>query len=105
MVCFFKTNIPILGNFSRVLSLLGWYIFWPFNIFCGHLLNFVAIWYILWRLGIFYGHLVCFSRFGMMYQGKSGNPDCNDKWSEPLPWVSFLKVARHYLCAYGKVRD
>jgi hypothetical protein len=35
----------------------------------------------LWRvlyvkdIGIFYGHLVYFSRFGMLYPEKSGNPD------------------------------
>jgi hypothetical protein len=30
-----------------------WYILWPFAIFCGHLVYFVAIWYILWLFGIF----------------------------------------------------
>jgi hypothetical protein len=34
----------------------------------------MAIWYILWPFGIFYGYLVYFSRFGMLYQEKSGNP-------------------------------
>jgi hypothetical protein len=38
-----------------------WYILW------------VAIWYILWPYGIFYGHLKNFSRFGMLYQEKSGS--------------------------------
>jgi hypothetical protein len=35
----------------------------------------VAIWYILWPFGTFYNCLVHFSRFGMLYQEKSGNPD------------------------------
>jgi hypothetical protein len=47
---------------------------WPFGIFCGHVVYFVAIWYILWPFGIFCGHLVYFSRFGMLYQEKSGSP-------------------------------
>jgi hypothetical protein len=28
----------------------------------------------LWPFGIFYGYFVCFSRFGMLYQEKFGNP-------------------------------
>jgi hypothetical protein len=28
----------------------------------------------LWAFGIFYRHLIYFSRFGMLYQEKSGNP-------------------------------
>jgi hypothetical protein len=35
---------------------------------------FMAIWYILWPFGMSYGYLVYFSRFGMLYQEKSGNP-------------------------------
>jgi hypothetical protein len=38
------------------------------------LVYFTAIWYILWALGIFYGYLVIFSRFGMLWPEKSGNP-------------------------------
>jgi hypothetical protein len=30
---------------------------------------------VLWPFGIFHGHLVHFSRFGMLCQDKSGNPD------------------------------
>jgi hypothetical protein len=37
-----------------------WYI-WPFGLFHGYLVYFTAVWYI-------------FPRFGMLYQGKSGNP-------------------------------
>jgi hypothetical protein len=38
-----------------------WSILRPFENFCGHLVNFIVIWWI-------------FSRFGMFYQEKSGNP-------------------------------
>jgi hypothetical protein len=44
------------------------------GIFYGHLVYSTAIWYILWPFGIFYGYFVCFSRFGMLYQEKFGNP-------------------------------
>jgi hypothetical protein len=45
------------------------------GIFYGLLIYFTAIWYILRPLGIFYGYLVyLFSRFGMLYLEKSGNP-------------------------------
>jgi hypothetical protein len=44
------------------------------GILCCHLVYFVAIWYILWPFSIFYFYLVHFSRFGMLYQEKSGNP-------------------------------
>jgi hypothetical protein len=46
----------------------------PFGQFSRHLVYFVVIWYILWSFGIFCGHLVHFSRFGMFYREKSGNP-------------------------------
>jgi hypothetical protein len=71
----FKTKNPSLGKFWRVLQLE--YI----GIFYVHLVYFTAIWYILWQLGIFCGNLVyfiassyVFSRFGKLYQEKSGNP-------------------------------
>jgi hypothetical protein len=65
------------------------HILWTFGILYDHLLYFtaiyviyfMAIWYILWQFGIFDGYLVyfvkiwyIFSRFGMLYQEKSGNP-------------------------------
>jgi hypothetical protein len=68
-----------------------WYILWRFGIFCGHLVHFVAIWYILWPFGIFCGHFwYTFSYFGMLLQGKSGNPDAvkcpNSLKSAPVFW-------------------
>jgi hypothetical protein len=50
------------------------YILWPFGVFCGHLVYFMAIWYILGPFGLLYGYLVYFSRFGILYKEKSGNP-------------------------------
>jgi hypothetical protein len=35
-----------------------WYILWPFGIFYGRLVHFMAFWYILWPFGTFYGDLV-----------------------------------------------
>jgi hypothetical protein len=43
-------------------------------IFYDHLVYFKAIWYSLWPVCIFCGKLVYFSRFGIMYKEKSGNP-------------------------------
>jgi hypothetical protein len=45
------------------------------GIFYGHLVHFTVFCYILWTFGIVRGNLVYFSRFGILYQEKSGNPD------------------------------
>jgi hypothetical protein len=65
---YIQTKVHNLGKFWRVLQwkLLVYfmaicYILGPFVKFCGHLV------YIL-------GELEYFSRFGMLYQDKSGNP-------------------------------
>jgi hypothetical protein len=52
-----------------------WPILLPFGLFYCHLVYFTAIWQILCPFGIFHGCLVYFSRFGMLFQEKSGNPD------------------------------
>jgi hypothetical protein len=43
-----------------------WHILWPFGIFYGDLVYFMAILSFKWPFGIFYGHLVYFSRFGKL---------------------------------------
>jgi hypothetical protein len=45
------------------------------GIFYGHLVHFTVFCYSLWTFGIVRGNLVYFSRFGILYQEKSGNPD------------------------------
>jgi hypothetical protein len=62
-----------LGKFLKFLQWKMLVYLWPFGIFCGHLLHFVAICYILWPFSIFCGHFVYCSRFGMLYQEKSCN--------------------------------
>jgi hypothetical protein len=62
---YFQTNNPNLGKFCRVED--------P-GMFYGHVVNFPAIWFILWHFGILCVHLVYFSRFGILYQDKSGSP-------------------------------
>jgi hypothetical protein len=59
------------GKFWRVLHwkllvyfIAIWSILRQCGIFCAHLIHFIVIWYI-------------FSRFGMLYQEKSGNPVCD----------------------------
>jgi hypothetical protein len=66
---FFKPKMPILVNFCVSCNERCWIILWPFHLFFCHLV-FAT-----------YGHLLYFviileymSRFGMLYQEKSGNP-------------------------------
>jgi hypothetical protein len=44
------------------------------GIFYGYLVHFTVFYYILWTFGRVRGNLVYFSRFGILYQEKSGNP-------------------------------
>jgi hypothetical protein len=68
-MAFFQTKNPSLGKFpgpcnGRTMLVYFksiWSTLRPFGIFCGDLAYFLVIWFI-------------FSRFGMMYHGKSGNP-------------------------------
>jgi hypothetical protein len=41
-------------NFGGSCNGKCWYIFLPFGILYGHLVNFVTIWYILWSFGTFF---------------------------------------------------
>jgi hypothetical protein len=52
----------------------------------------------LWTLGIFYDNLAYFSRFGMFYQEKSGNPGIERKCSKVFEsfWLA-QKVSGGYL--------
>jgi hypothetical protein len=68
----FQTKNPNLGKFWRVLQwkrlvyfMDTFSILRPLEIFYGHLVYFVVIWYI-------------FSRFGILYQEKYGNPASGD---------------------------
>jgi hypothetical protein len=45
------------------------------GIYYGHLVHFMVFCYVLWIFGIVRGNLVYISRFGILYQEKSGNPD------------------------------
>jgi hypothetical protein len=70
---YFQTKKWNLGTFWRVLQCKMlvyfmdiWSILRPFDIFCGHLLDFVVL-------------LSIFPRFGILYQGKSGN---HGGWSQ-----------------------
>jgi hypothetical protein len=48
------------------------------GIFYGHFtVHFTVFCYILWTFGIVRGNLVYFSRFGILNEEKSGNPDAN----------------------------
>jgi hypothetical protein len=47
---------------------------------------------ILWPFGIFYGYLVYCSRFGMLYQEKSGNPGFEQWRSDLKKWPHGAKL-------------
>jgi hypothetical protein len=73
-MAYFQTRIPNLGKFWRVLQwkmLVYFMAIWPtvrpFGIFCDRLEYLRAIYYIF-----------TISRFGILYQEKSGNPAFQD---------------------------
>jgi hypothetical protein len=51
------------------------------GIFYRHLVHFMVFCYILWTFGIVCGNLVYFSRFGILYQEKCGNPVSKTWWT------------------------
>jgi hypothetical protein len=58
MSIYFMEYFMVLGFLVSI-----WYILWPFGVFCGHSVYFVAIRCILWPFGIFWGHLEYFWPF------------------------------------------
>jgi hypothetical protein len=50
----FKPKIPICVKFGGRWNGKFYYIVWPFGIFFGHLVYFMAVWYSLRSLGIFF---------------------------------------------------
>jgi hypothetical protein len=79
-------------------------IFYDHFIYCGHLVYFVAIWYTSRLFGTF-------SRFGMLYQEKSGNPAYNvdernemsvkeKKDSVSCFSLSYIHKTSTYVCTY-----
>jgi hypothetical protein len=64
--------------------------------FCGHRIYFVAISYILFQFGIYFS--VHFTRFGMSYQEKSGNPAILSRRCI----IAFkLSALYKYICTYA----
>jgi hypothetical protein len=62
MLVFYVAILSILWQYG-----IDIYILWLFSIFYGYFVY------------VFYGYLVYFSRFGMLYQEKSGNPDVDTR--------------------------
>jgi hypothetical protein len=65
----FKPKIQIWVNFGGCCTGRCWYILWTLGPFYSLLSYFMDIWYTV------RGNLVYFSRFGILYQEKSGNPE------------------------------
>jgi hypothetical protein len=58
------------------------------GLFYGHLGHFRVFCCILWAFGIVRGNLVYFSRFGILYQEKSGNPAAIHCFQKQSDWCS-----------------
>jgi hypothetical protein len=56
-------------------------------IFYIQLVLFKVTCYILWTFGIDRDNLVYFSRFGILYREKSGNPAAQDFGGKPKLWL------------------
>jgi hypothetical protein len=95
----FSNQNPDLGKVWRVFQ-------WDMLVY-GHLVYFTAIWYSLWPFGILGVIWYIFSRFGIFYLEKSGNPgllkvfaSClatRDEWFfsslQPTDGINFSTVA------------
>jgi hypothetical protein len=66
------------------------------GIFYGHLVHFTVFCYILWTFGIASGNLVyIFSRFGILYKEKSGNPARDhESWRNSTKYELLLSSLR-----------
>jgi hypothetical protein len=51
-------KILIWVNFGGLRNARFLYVFWPFGLFYGNLVYFVAIWYIFWLFGLFFPVMV-----------------------------------------------
>jgi hypothetical protein len=71
----FSNQNPNLGKFWRE----------DVGIFYGQLVHFTVFCYILWTFGKVRGNLVYFTRFGILYLEKSGNPADDDHLTEWYP--------------------
>jgi hypothetical protein len=67
MPCFSNQKLPIWVNFVKVFDWKMSVFVMAISSFYGKMVYFMAIRFILWPFGIF-------SRFGMLYREKSGNP-------------------------------
>jgi hypothetical protein len=78
-------------------------------IFYGHLVHFTVFSYILATFCIVRGNLVYFSRFGILYQEKSGNPDLSflpskSRVPDPSSSTSSMMLSRSsFVCEQHQV--
>jgi hypothetical protein len=73
---YLQTKNPNLG---KIWSGKGWKILWPFEIYYGHLVHFMAIWYILCPLGNIAANWYILPSFGILCHEKSGNPALGER--------------------------
>jgi hypothetical protein len=78
-------------NLGKSCSERCWYILWPFGLFYGRLVYFVAIWYVIFGMVIWY----IFPAFVCCTKGISGNPG---------PYNSFVRIYMYMLLPkYGYI--
>jgi hypothetical protein len=72
------------------------------GVFYAHFVDFTAICHVLLPFGMFYGYLVhTFSRFGILYQEKYGNPGDLIGKQELLPILRLLNLQlQHQRCKF-----
>jgi hypothetical protein len=68
------------GYFLRVLEWKMLVFLWPFDIYYGHMLYFMAVWYSLFSFGIYFP-------FWNVWTKKSGNPGCTYIPSALMIWL------------------
>jgi hypothetical protein len=93
-MAYFQTKNPIWVNLGGSINGKRRCGSWPFGLFYGHLVYFVAIPYILRLFG------TLFTRFGMLSQEKSGNPD----FQKCLGAKSLEKRANLWLLCQGPAK-
>jgi hypothetical protein len=72
------------------------------GIIYGHLVHFTVFCYILWTFGIVRRNLVYFSRFGILFEEKSGNPV---RKSKAFPLLQLVAPRKYWLQTFEVINS
>jgi hypothetical protein len=92
-----RTVLPD-ANMGKFWSALKWKLFANFRYICS---IYTAMWHILRPFGIFVVILIYFSRFGTLYEEKSGNPGLERCGGVPMLSTAFFVQNKIYLWCSG----